>query len=76
MGVPSQRANAGETEVWSYSSGGDTTTVGFAGTSYTTRTYCVVNIVMSRDRVSTVTYVARTGSLGEQCAFAVKNCVR
>jgi hypothetical protein len=62
--------------VWSYPLGGDTTTVGFAGTSYTMRRYCVVNIVMSRDRVSTVNYTGRTGSLGEQCAFAVKDCVR
>jgi hypothetical protein len=37
MGAPPQRANAGETEVWSYPLGGNTTTVGFAGTSYSTR---------------------------------------
>ncbi len=75
MGAPPQRANAGETEVWSYPSGGDTTTVGFAGTSYSTRKYCVVNVVMSGDRVTAVNYTGRTGGLGEQCAFAVKNCV-
>jgi pyruvate/2-oxoacid:ferredoxin oxidoreductase beta subunit len=61
MGAPPQQAKAGYTEVWSYTSGGDTTTWGFAGTSYSIRRYCVVNIVMSGDRVSVVNYVGRTG---------------
>src|SRR5215471_18493249 len=52
MGAPPQRATAGNTEVWSYPSGGDATTVGFAGTSYTTRKYCVVSIVMIGERVT------------------------
>jgi hypothetical protein len=62
--------------VWSYPSGGDTITLGFAGTSYSIRRYCVVNIVMSGERVSAVNYTGRAGSLGEQCTFAVKNCLR
>lgn len=74
MGVPPQRANAGQTKVWSYPSGGDTTTVGFAGSSYSMRKYCVVNVVISDGRVTAVNYAGRTGSLDEQCAFAVKNC--
>jgi hypothetical protein len=76
MGAPPQRANAGVTEVWSYPSGGDNFSFGFAGTSYSMRRYCVVNIVIIGERVSAVNYNGRTGSLGEQCAFAVKNCVR
>jgi hypothetical protein len=75
MGAPPQRASSGKTEAWSYPSGGDTTTVGFAGTSYTMRRYCIVNIVMSADRVTGVNYTGRTGGLGAQCAFALKNCV-
>ena len=75
MGVPLQHAIVGTTEVWSYPSGGDTTTMGFMGSSYSMRWYCVVNIVMSGERVSVVNYAGRTGTLGEQCAFAVKNCV-
>jgi hypothetical protein len=76
MGVPPQQASTGYTEVWSYPSGGDTTTFGLAGTSYSMRRYCVVNIVMSGGRVSTVNYAGRTGGLDAQCAFAVKNCIR
>jgi len=76
MGAPPQRANAGETEVWSYPSGGDTITLGLVGSSYSVRRYCIVDIVMSGERVRSVNYSGRTGSLSEQCAFAVKNCVR
>jgi hypothetical protein len=75
MGAPPQRASSGKTEVWSYPSGGDTTTVGLDGTSYSMRRYCIINIVMSADRVTGVNYTGRTGRLGAQCAFALKNCV-
>lgn len=91
MGAPSQHAIAGETEVWSYASGGDSRTFSSAsgsvdaagnasafGTSVTQHRYCLVNVVMTGDRVSAVNYVGRTGGLitkGEQCAFAVQNCV-
>jgi hypothetical protein len=92
MGAPTQQAAAGETEVWSYPSGGDTNTVGSAtastsslghtnmfGSSYSAHRYCVVNIVMAGGRVTAVNYTGRTGgwaSQGEQCAFAVQNCVQ
>jgi hypothetical protein len=92
MGAPSQRAVAGETEVWSYPSGGDSRTLGTAhasidasgnanafGSSYTQHRYCIVNVVMTGDRVSAVNYTGRTGGWathGEQCAFAVQNCVQ
>jgi hypothetical protein len=92
MGAPSQRAVVGETEVWSYPSGGDTRTLSTAsgsidasgnanafGSSYSQHRYCVVNVVMTGDRVSAVNYTGRTGGWathGEQCAFAVQNCVQ
>jgi hypothetical protein len=75
MGAPPQRGNAGETEVWSYPSGGDAINLGLFGSSYSVREYCVVNIVISGERVTAVNYSGRTGGLQEQCAFAVKNCV-
>jgi hypothetical protein len=76
MGVPQQHEDVGETEVWSYTSGGDTVTLGFAGSSYSERKYCTVSIVMTGGRVSTVNYTGRTGTKDEQCAFAVKNCIQ
>jgi hypothetical protein len=76
MGAPPDHAIVGTTEVWSYPSGGETITWGIAGSSYSMRLYCVVSIVMSGERVSAVNYSGRTGSLSEQCGFAVKNCVR
>jgi hypothetical protein len=75
-GAPPQRAAAGTTEVWSYPSGGDTSSIGFAGTSYSFHRYCVVDIVMIDGRVTAVNYSGRIGGFGEQCAFAVRNCVR
>jgi hypothetical protein len=41
--------------------------------------YCVVNVVITSGRVTAVNYQGRTGGLlteGEQCAYAVSNCVR
>ena len=95
MGAPTQQASAGETEVWSYPSGGDTNSFAHAtsytnpfvpfgqtnvsGSSHSVRRYCVVNIVMAGGRVTAVNYTGRTGgwaSQGEQCAFAVQNCVQ
>ena len=107
MGPPAQQATVGETEVWSYPSGGDTETFGSAsgssfgqgnvfasntggfgsmssfgnvyGSSETEHRYCVVNVVMAGGKVSAVNYSGRTGGLisqGEQCAFAVQNCVQ
>lgn len=59
-----------------------TTASGFgSGTTFATSSmrYCVVNVVMTGNRVSKVNYSGPTGGLitaGEQCAFAVRNCVR
>jgi hypothetical protein len=92
MGVPTQQAVVGETEVWSYPSGGDTNSVGSAigstnslgntnvfGSSQSVHRYCVVNIVMAAGKITAVNYTGRIGgwaSQGEQCAFAVQNCVQ
>ena len=91
MGPAASTASAGGTEVWSYNSGnGRTTTVGSAyayggpgwagatGTASTQARFCRVDIVMANDRVTRVNYSGPTGGLltkGEQCAFAVENCM-
>lgn len=56
---------------------GTSTTSGFASSSTRAR-YCVVNVVLMGGRVAEVNYSGRTGGLltrGEQCAYAVENCV-
>ena len=91
MGAPANSATAGSTEVWTYNSGnGRTDTFGAAnawggrgwasgfGSSITTSRYCKVDVVMNADHVSRVNYSGPTGGLltrGEQCAFAVDNCL-
>jgi hypothetical protein len=50
-----------------------------SGLAVSSRRYCTVNVVMSEGRVSRVNYSGPTGGLltrGEQCAFAVENCVQ
>jgi outer membrane protein assembly factor BamE (lipoprotein component of BamABCDE complex) len=64
VGVPLQKATEGQSEVWSYASGNDHR--------------CTVNVVLVFGRVSQVNYSGPTGELlsdGDQCAFAVQNCV-
>jgi outer membrane protein assembly factor BamE (lipoprotein component of BamABCDE complex) len=51
------------------------------GSAYgvTARRFCTINIAFQYARVSQVNYVGPTGELvtqGEQCAFAVKNCLQ
>jgi len=68
MGAPLQEAAEDQTEVWSFASGNDRRTVA----------YGTVSVVMVLGRVSQVSYSGPTGGLltgGEQCAFAVQNCV-
>ena len=92
MGSPVNAAMTGGTEVWTYDSGnGRTDTIGAANawggwghafgiaSSTSTSRYCKVNVVMTGGRVSRVNYTGPTGGLlteGEQCAFAVQNCLR
>lgn len=50
-----------------------------SGMAVATQRFCTVNVVMSEGRVGRVNYVGPTGgmlSAGEQCAFAVQNCVQ
>lgn len=103
MGPPIGKAAEGATEVWTYNSGNNMTTVSTFGSASTnasvsgnrnyatgqasttssgfgvaTSRYCVVNVTMSDGRVSRLNYVGPTGGLltqGEQCAFAIQNCV-
>lgn len=51
------------------------------GTAFatTSQRYCIVNVVMAGGKVSRVNYSGPTGGLitgGEQCAFAVRNCMQ
>ena len=44
-----------------------------------TRRHCTVNVVMTAGRVTSLSYSGATGGIltgGEQCAFAVQNCVQ
>jgi hypothetical protein len=48
------------------------------GTSFSSTRYCVINLVFQSGAVSAINYQGRTSGLitqGEECAFAVQNCV-
>jgi len=91
MGSPANTAATGSTEVWTYSSGnGRTDTFGVAdawgdhgwltgsGSTTTTSRYCKIDVVMIGGRVTHLNYSGPTGGLlsqGEQCAYAVENCL-
>jgi hypothetical protein len=48
------------------------------GTMVTERRFCTVNVTMVNNRVDRINYVGPTGGLitqGEQCAFAIENCI-
>jgi hypothetical protein len=91
MGSPASTAIAGATEVWTYNSGngwtdtfatahasgGSYSTTAF-GSAISTKRFCKVDVVMTAGRVARVNYSGPTGGLitkGEQCAFAVENCL-
>ena len=88
MGPPANQMTVGNTEVWAYASGNGQTvgsafasgSGGFAsGFGVSEQRFCKVDIVMSKGAVSEVNYSGPTGGLlapGEQCAFAVQNCVQ
>jgi hypothetical protein len=88
MGPPADQMTVGNTEVWAYASGnGQTIGSAFAsggngfasGFGVTEQRFCKVDIVMSKGVVSAVNYSGPTGGLltaGEQCAFAVQNCLQ
>jgi hypothetical protein len=104
MGPPANKANEGNTEVWSYNSGDGRNTIvtsgsantdisfsgdrrSVSGTAHTNsselsisrRRFCVVNVIINSGRVTAINYVGPSGGLlsaGEQCAFALQNCLR
>jgi hypothetical protein len=88
MGPPANLMTVGGTEVWAYASGNGQTVgsafasggSGFAsGFGVTEQRFCKVDVVMTKDVVSEVNYSGPTGGIltqGEQCAFAVQNCVQ
>ncbi len=80
MGPPTNKAAEGATEVWSYPSGNGQTTVSYgSGFANAAQRFCTVNVTMTGGRVSRMNYVGPTGGLltpGEQCAFALQNCVQ
>lgn len=60
-----------------YASGSASTTN--SGFEVATHRYCTITVVMSGGVVSRVNYAGPTGGIltqGEQCAFAVQNCVQ
>lgn len=91
MGSPIRTASADNVDVLTFASGdGTTQSLGTAsvygspgsavafGSSHTVTRSCEVDIVFEGGRVSRVNYKGRTGGLitqGEQCAYAVSNCV-
>jgi hypothetical protein len=86
MGAPAKRVVIGSTEIWTYSSGylwteGPAWAVGLnlGAPPFGPRGPCNVEVIMTNSRVSQVTYSAAGGGylpLGQQCIFAVENCVK
>ena len=80
MGTPEAKASEGETTVWTYKSGNEMKNIrlfNYGQATSTTRS-CKVDVVMRSGRVTAINYSGPTGGLltaGEQCAYAVENCV-
>jgi hypothetical protein len=85
LGAPDRRARIGSTDIWAYRSGsaevvGLFLASGVNGTAswFAHDPRCAVIVIMTHSRVSQIAYSAPDGGplpLGEQCAFAVENCV-
>ena len=61
-----------------FSATGQATTTSLS-TVNSNRRFCTVNVVMTDGRVSKLNYAGPTGGIltgGEQCAFAVQNCLQ
>lgn len=86
MGAPAKRVTTGSTEIWTYSSGylrteGPTWAIGLnlSAPPFGPSGPCNVSVAMTNSRVSQVTYSVPSGGglpLGQQCIFAVENCVQ
>lgn len=69
---------SGERQGSRFSATGQATTTSLA-TVNSSRRFCTVNVVMTDGRVSRLNYAGPTGGIltgGEQCAFAVQNCLQ
>jgi len=86
MGVASGIQREGNIESWKYYSGGDyhgsVNTYSYSqfttGSANFQKRSCEINITFLHDSVTNVMYSGRTGGIlsqGEQCAYAVSNCV-
>jgi hypothetical protein len=87
MGAASNTQSQENTEIWKYYSGGDyqgsfnvntTDQYAYGSTNFHKRS-CEINIIFTNDSVTNILYSGRTGGLltqGEECAFALNNCVR
>lgn len=61
-----------------FSATGNSTTTSLS-TATASRRFCTVNVVMNDGRVNRLNYSGPTGGIltsGEQCAFAVQNCIQ
>ncbi len=86
MGAPAKRAAIGSTEIWTYSSGymwteGPVWAIGLnlGAPPFGPGGPCNVKVVMTDSAVSQVTYSRPDGGelpIGQQCIFAVRNCVK
>jgi hypothetical protein len=87
MGPPTSRMAEAEIEVWSYRSTNGHIDVSSSsqamghtatGSAVATSRFCDVQVVLRGGRVERLNYAGPTGGLlteGEQCAYAVTNCV-
>lgn len=77
-GAVSTVSTASETSFGSFSPYGETGNAFGIGNSYSQRRFCVVNVAFNHDQVRAIRYSGPTGGLltqGEQCAYAIENCV-
>jgi len=88
MGPPLTKASEAATEVWSYQSGNNRTSVSTSGTfsgdlfasaGLAESRYCTVKVAMQHGRVIRTSYIGPTGGVltpNERCASAVQNCMQ
>lgn len=68
----------GTANVYGNSANATVSTFGIAS-GFSERRFCVVNLVISKGKVQAIHYNGPTGGLltkGEQCAYAIENCVK
>jgi len=76
MGAARNIQTEGNVDVWKYYSGGDYRATGI---TILRKRSCEINVIFKKDYVVNIMYSGRTGGIltrGEQCAYAVSNCVR